>query len=141
MEPRIGERYGEPGANWEIPLLTIARSVRHCYDCLRAHMKLHEDSDVVHFLIREPGMKGITARIQTMAQDPYGDIQANLAERETLPIHLLRCKLSFFGVSKFDPKSKFWVRNTMFQGAPLITDIGTPFDDNWCFPLAPEQAS
>jgi hypothetical protein len=139
MEPRIGERYCEPGADREIPLLTIARSVRQCYDRVCGDLEQHENSDVVHFLIREPALKGITTRIQTMAQDPYGDIQANLAQRDTLPIHLLRCKLSFFGVSKFDPKSKFWVRNTMFQGAPLLTDIGKPFSDNWCFPLAPEQ--
>ena len=84
-------------------------------------------------------MKGIIARVQTMGQECYGDIQANLADRETLPIRLLRCKLSFFGVSKFDPKSKFWVRNTMFQGAPLLTQIGEPFFDDWIFPLAPEQ--
>ncbi len=140
MEPRIGERFSEPGADREIPLLTIARCVRQCYDLLCADLHQQGDSDVVHFLIRQPGMKGITARIQTMAQRPYGDIQANLADRETLPIHLLRCKLSFFGVSKFDPKSKFWVRNTMFQGAPLLADIGQPFHDDWCFPLAPEQS-
>jgi hypothetical protein len=140
MEPRIGERFSEPGADRETPMLTIARSVRHCYDHLCADLLQHGESDVVHFLMRQPEMKGITTRIQTMAQDPYGDIQANLADRDTLPIHLLRCKLSFFGVSKFDPKSKFWVRNTMFQGSPLLTDIGEPFHDDWCFPLAPEQA-
>jgi hypothetical protein len=139
MEPRIGERFAEPGSDRETPMLTIARSVRHCYDHLCTDLQQHGDSDVVHFLMRQPEMKGITTRIQTMAQDSYGDIQANLADRETLPIHLLRCKLSFFGVSKFDPKSKFWVRNTMFQGSPLLTDIGEPFHDDWCFPLAPEQ--
>jgi hypothetical protein len=139
MEPRLGERLCELGADRETPMLTIARSVRHCYDSLCADMLEHGDSDVVHFLLRQPEMKGITTRIQTMSHCSYGDIQANLADRETLPIHLLRCKLSFFGVSKFDPKSKFWVRNTMFQGSPLLTDIGKPFDDDWCFPLAPEQ--
>ena len=139
MEPRIGERFAEPGADKETPLLTIARYVRLCYERVCADLEDHADADVVHFLLRNPDMKGIVMRIQTMAQDHYGDIQANLADKETLPIHLLRCKLSFFGVSKFDPKSKFWVRNTMFQGAPLVTDIGTTFTDDWCFPLAPEQ--
>jgi hypothetical protein len=139
MEPRIGERYLQEGAEREVPLLTIARYVRQCYDSLCTDLNTHSDSDVVHFLMRQPAMKGITARIQTMAQTPYGDIRANLADKETLPIQLLRCKLSFFGVSKFDPKSKFWVRNTMFQGAPLLTDIGERFTDNWCFPTAPEQ--
>ena len=138
MEPRIGERLSEPGTDREIPLLTIARYVRNCYDLLCTDIEHHGDNDVVHFLMRQPAMKGISARIQTMARDPYGDIQANLADRDTLPIHLLRCKLSFLGVSKFDPKSKYWVRNTMFQGAPLIADIGGTFNDDWCYPLAPQ---
>jgi hypothetical protein len=139
MEPRVGERFSEEGADREMPLLTIARSVRQCYDLLCKDLQQHPNDDVVHFLMREPEMKGIIARVQTMGQECYGDIQANLADRETLPIRLLRCKLSFFGVSKFDPKSKFWVRNTMFQGAPLLTQIGEPFFDDWIFPLAPEQ--
>ena len=51
-----------------------------------------------------------------------------------MPIHLLRCKLSFFGVGKFDPKSRLWVRNTMFQGAPIIDDIADDYKDDWFFP-------
>ena len=73
-----------------------------------------------------------------MAQECYGEIRANLADIDMLPMDLLRCKLSFFGVSKFDPKSKLWVRNTMFQGAPSVADIGKPFKDDWCFPVASE---
>lgn len=140
MEPRIGERYLEQGVDREIPLLTIARYVRQCYDCLCTELEADSSGDVVHFLMRQPEMKGITARIQTMAQTHYGDIRANLADKEILPIRLLRCKLSFFGVSKFDPKSKFWVRNTMYQGAPLLADIGQTFADDWYFPTAPERS-
>ncbi|MFT4520402.1 MAG: hypothetical protein ACI9JM_002805 [Halioglobus sp.] len=140
MEPRIGERFTEEGMDREMPLLTVARYVRQCYDHLCDDLLQHGDSDVVHFLMRQPEMNGITARIQTMAQEPFGDIQANLADKEILPIQLLRCKLSFFGVSKFDPKSKYWVRNTMFQGAPLLTDFDKPFADDWYFPLAPEPS-
>ncbi len=69
----------------------------------------------------------------------YGDIQGNLLDRNVLPMHLLRAKLAFFGVSKFDPRSKLWVRNTMYQGAPLLEDIGGTFSDDWFMPLAPKQ--
>jgi hypothetical protein len=72
-----------------------------------------------------------------MASTTYGDIRANLVDAECLPLDLLRCKLSFFGVGKFDPKSRLWVRNTMYQGAPLVADIGTEMSDDWCFPLVP----
>ncbi len=50
------------------------------------------------------------------------------------------CKLAFFGVGKFDPRSRLWVRNTMFQGAPLLEDIGKTFNDDWFMPLAPQQS-
>jgi hypothetical protein len=62
-----------------------------------------------------------------------------LLDRNILPMHLLRCKLAFFGVSKFDPRSRLWVRNTMFQGAPLLEEIGSPFSYDWFMPLAPTQ--
>jgi hypothetical protein len=28
----------------------------------------------------------------------------------------------------------------MFQGAPLLEDIGKPFSDDWFMPLAPQQS-
>ena len=139
MEPRIGERFTEPGEDKEMPL-TIARLVRECYSCLVLDIAEHRHSSdknsVAYFLLRHPKQAGIVKRIETMAQECYGEIRANLADIDMLPIDLLRCKLSFFGVSKFDPKSKLWVRNTMFQGAPNIADIGKPFKDDWCFPVA-----
>ena len=74
-----------------------------------------------------------------MSKLRFGDIQENLLDKDVLPIHLLRCKLAFFGVGKFDPKSRLWVRNTMFQGAPLITDLGNEIDDDWSFPVTPDR--
>jgi hypothetical protein len=136
MEPRLGQRLVELGEENAMPL-TIARLVRDCYDRLCLDIEQNSDNDsVAYFLIRESNMSGIVKRIQTMSKDYYGEIQGNLADENMLPLDLLRCKLSFFGVSKFDPKSKLWVRNTMFQGAPILSDIGKPFDDDWYFPIA-----
>jgi hypothetical protein len=111
--------------------------VRECYDLLVADINANGDSDVVHFLLRQPAQKSIVKRIQSMVKRPYSEIRANLAHREVRPMDLLRCKLAFFGVSKFDPRSRLWVRNTMYQGAPLITDIGRPYD-SWFLPLMPQ---
>ena len=76
-----------------------------------------------------------------MSKTTYGEIQANLLDKDVLPIHLLRCKLSFFGVGKFDPKSRLWVRNTMFQGAPITKDIDKECADDWFFPVMPNDKS
>ena len=46
---------------------------------------------------------------------------------EMLPIDLLRCKLAFFGATRFDPRSDRWVRISLFQGAPYPDDL-TPGD-------------
>ncbi|MEM7359169.1 MAG: hypothetical protein AAF431_08730 [Pseudomonadota bacterium] len=134
MEPRLGDRSNEPGVEKEMPL-PIARLVRACYDRLCASTDI-SSSTVAQFVAQHPEQLGIVKRIQGMSQECYGEIRGNLADEHMLPLDLLRCKLSFFGVSKFDPKSKLWVRNTMFQGAPILTDIGKPFNDDWYFPVA-----
>lgn len=137
MEPRLGERYVESGADKELPV-QVARSVKACHALILSDLLLHTDSDVVHFLLRHPDQISIVRRIQTMTPLIYGDIRANLADQDMQPMHLLRAKLSFFGVSKFDPKSRLWVRNTMFQGAPLISELDSGRDlDDWYFPVAP----
>ncbi|NND81326.1 MAG: hypothetical protein HKN50_02735 [Gammaproteobacteria bacterium] len=136
MEPRLGERFNEPGADREMPL-TVARQVRHCYDQLLSCMaEADAPQTVAELVIDVPELGGIIKRMQSMAQECYGEIRANLADKNMLPLDLLRCKLSFFGVGKFDPKSSLWVRNTMFQGAPVAADIGQPFSDDWFFPVA-----
>jgi hypothetical protein len=136
MESRLGQCLVERGEESAV-LLTIARLARDYYGWLCLDIEQHSDNDsVAYFLISELNMSGIVKRIQTMSKNYYGEIQGNLADENKLPLDLLRCKLSFFGVSKFDPKSKLWVRNTMFHGAPILSDIGKPFDDDWYFPIA-----
>lgn len=138
-EPRLGVRGQEPGADREMPL-DIARQVRRAYDRIGAYRQTHGDRiSVVEFLLENPDLKAIVRRIQSMAQTHYGEIRANLLDREMLPMHLLRCKLSFFGASKFDPRSDRWVRITLFQGAPLVEDLGTQFDDDWFMPAMPAK--
>jgi len=47
---------------------------------------------------------------------------------------MLRCKLSFFGASKYDPKSNLWTRITLFQGAPLPHQLQEKNSCAWLFP-------
>lgn len=136
-EPRLGIRGEEPGADREMPL-DIARQVRRCYDRLQAYRRNYgDDASVIDLLLSEPGERGIIRRIQSMSKTSMGEIRANLLDRDLLPMHLLRCKLAFFGATKFDPRSSRWVRITLFQGAPLLEEIGEPFENDWFMPLMP----
>ncbi|MBS7663239.1 hypothetical protein I0D00_15005 [Pseudomonas lalucatii] len=136
QEPRLGNCNLESGRDKQMPL-GIGYLAQQCHRQLCAYLAEHPEQCTASFLLRHPEQRGIVRRMQSMARTHYGEIQANLLDREVLPMHLLRCKLAFFGVSKFDPRSKLWVRNTMFQGAPLLEDIGQPFEDDWFLPLAP----
>lgn len=138
MEPRLGDTKEEDGKEKQMAL-GVAYAVRKCYDQLCEYITEHPEHTTARFMVAQPKLRGIVRRIQSMNRCIYGDIQANLLDREILPMHLLRAKLAFFGVGKFDPRSKLWVRNTMFQGAPLLEDIGKTFNDDWFMPLAPQE--
>ncbi|WP_051279339.1 hypothetical protein [Hellea balneolensis] len=137
MEPRLGQRFEEPGAANEM-LLGIGWYVCESYRDLCTFIEDRgRETTTARFVFENPQHRYITRRMQTMAKTRYGEIRINAIDLDVLPIHLLRCKLSFFGVGKFDPRSRMWVRNTMFQGAPLISDIGESTADTWCFPIRP----
>ncbi len=131
LEPRLGERHGEPGAEKEMPL-DIARQVQVLAAALGS---ADPDETVAAFLMRRPDLRHVTRRVQTAARCPYSEIRDNLIGADCLPIDMLRCKLSFFGASKFDPKSDRWTRITMYQGAPTFERIGDADADDWCFPV------
>lgn len=130
LEPRLGDRHQEPGADRESPL-DIARQIRRMYDDL----KTGNQETVAEFLMDFPSHRSAARRVQALIQFPYAEIRDNLLCKTCLPIDMLRCKLSFFGASKFDPKSDRWTRITMYQGAPLPGELSGNSDDWWlpCF--------
>ena len=46
---------------------------------------------------------------------------------------MLRAKLSFFGATRFDPRSDRWVRICMFAGAPYPADLCSATADRWVY--------
>lgn len=141
-EPRLGIRGQESGAEKETAL-AIGPRISRCNAKLERFLAENPNAMVVEFLMAHPEQKECVRRIQTMGATPYGEIRANLWHRDMKPMHLLRTKLSFFGASRFDPKSDRWVRITLFQGAPLSHELTRPGRsleqlDDWGFPLEPE---
>jgi len=125
MEPRLGARFTEEGAALESPL-DIARRVHAL-----ARDLPQQAEPLSAFLERHPDHALAVARVTLAARYPYAEIRDNLIAQTCLPIDMLRCKLSFFGASKFDPKSDRWTRITLCQGAPLADELGPDADDWW----------
>ncbi|MFQ5983536.1 MAG: hypothetical protein ACE5KS_09205, partial [Woeseiaceae bacterium] len=137
LEPRLGERQYEPGADREMRI-DVAREVFHLHQDLSRLDDDDLDKTVAEFLIARPHWRHITRRVQSLATYPYAEIRDNLLDRECLAINLLRCKLSIFGAGKFDPKSDHWTRIALFQGAPLADELVSDDVDDWSFPVVPE---
>lgn len=133
LEPRLGERATEAGAELEQPL-AVARDVKLLREALTA---CDPAASLAQLLIRHPEHRHTVRRVQLESQRPYAEIRDNLIGSGVRPIDLLRCKLSFFGATRFDPRSDKWLRVTMFQNAPHPNEMPDSYDDGWIW--GPEE--
>ncbi len=134
LEPRLGERFDEPGGELEQPL-GIGRDVK----ALQSTLAGAEPSQrIAAFLMQHPEHRHVARRVQASAGRPYAEIRDNLLSSHMRPIDLLRSKLAFFGATRFDPRSDRWLRITLFQGAPFPHELATSDADAWVYDaLAP----
>ena len=130
LEPRLGDRFQEPGSELELPLDVAFR-----VNLLANDLQARNGETVAEFLSDFPEHRHAVKRVQCSAGFPYSEIRENLTGSTCRPIDMLRCKLSFFGATKFDPKSDLWTRITMFQGAPTFETIADDDPDGWFFPV------
>ncbi len=134
LEPRVGERYDEPGAEKEHPL-SYGRDVSNLYDDLKSYAdEFGADQIIANFALKHPQHRHSLRRIQITDKLDYSEIQDNLLSSTMMPVDLLRCKLSFFGANKFDPKSDRWVRINMYQHAPFPDEFNEFDADGWIYP-------
>jgi len=131
LEPRLGERYNENGAELEQPL-GIGRMVNRLYQFLVNHEEI-KNYTVAKFLLSYPEYRGIIRRIQTLSDYKLGEVEDNILAKNTMPIDMLRFKLSFFGASRYDPKSEKWLRVSFFTGAPFYKELSKQNVDSWGF--------
>ena len=127
-EPRLANRYNETGSDLEQPL-AIARDIKKLYE----RISNQKNSLIIgKFLIENNDLRHVVRRAFISEKFPYSEIQDNTIGSNLMPIDMLRLKLSFFGAVKFDPKSDKWLRISMFQGAPLPTEL-KKFNDYWVY--------
>jgi hypothetical protein len=128
QEPRMSDRFSEDGSELELPL-AIARDINKLYLELKNYPKKDPLSS---YLIKNQEYRHILRRIFICEKLPYSEIQDNTISKSLIPVDMLRLKLSFFGATRFDPRSDRWVRITMYQGAPLMKEIHQS-DDTWSY--------
>ena len=127
-EPRVSDRFKEKGSELEQPL-AIARDVKKLYETLSVSKN---SSTIDKFLANNNSLRHVVRRAFVAEKFPYSEIQDNTIGHSLMPIDMLRLKLSFFGVLKFDPRSDKWLRINMFQGAPLPEELKN-HNDQWIY--------
>ena len=130
LEPRLGIQEQDHGSEKQLPF-DIAHQVQNTLKTLES---LPKNITISEVMINYPETRNIIRRIVINNTSEYSEIQDNLHFDKTKPIDILRCKLSFFGASKYDPKSDLWTRITLFQGAPLPHQLQEENACNWIFP-------
>lgn len=134
LEPRLGERFEEPLEPFEQPLAP-ARAINELYKDLKLFGNQYTESTgttagfetatLAEFLMFHPQHRHAAKRVFMLEGFPYAELRDNTIASDMLPIDMLRCKLSFFGATKFDPRSDRWLRITLFQYAPYPDEINT----------------
>ena len=130
LEPRLGATQIDHGKEKQLPF-DIPKQVQNA---LKILTKLPDDMTGAEAMILHPEIRNIIKRVIINENFPFSEIQNNLVGKKVRPIDLLRCKLSFFGATKYDPKSNLWTRITLFQGAPLPHQLQEENATEWLFP-------
>lgn len=130
LEPRLGTTQIDHGKEKQLPF-DIPQQVQNA---LKILTKLPDDMTGAEAMILHPEIRNIIKRVIINENFPFSEIQNNLVGKKVRPIDLLRCKLSFFGATKYDPKSNLWTRITLFQGAPLPHQLQEENATEWLFP-------
>ena len=133
LEPRLGERFAEPIAEFEQPLAPARDAVAAWRDL----QNWKDAQPIAEFLLRHPEHRSAVRRVQIGVHAPYGEIRDNTIGAALLPIDMLRAKLSFFGATHFDPRSDRWVRICMYVGAPYPETLAPDNADQWVYPELP----
>ncbi|MFK7858595.1 MAG: hypothetical protein AB8B64_07240 [Granulosicoccus sp.] len=130
LEPRLGERRRETLDAYEQPL-SPACDISALYVALSS---TPDDEPIAQFLRHHPEHRHAVRRVQQLHNVPYGEIRDNTIGAGLLPIDLLRCKLAFFGATRFDPRSDRWVRISLFAGAPYPEQLSNGDAQFWTYP-------
>ena len=118
---------------YEKNIIGISKLVNELYAFLKNNSKKIENYTVAEFLLSYPQYRGIIRRIQTLSHYKYGEVKDNILAKNVMPINMLRFKLSFFGASRYDPKSDRWLRISFYAGASFYNNLNKQNAEEWGF--------
>ena len=131
-EPRRAERSVIDPAHREIPIDISLRINKLLGDLHKADERISAGE----FLHSFPE-HGIAVKRLLDNSGPYSEPRENVCDFKHLPLNLQRFQLAMYGMDNFSPQSTDWLRVTLFQGAPRVSEIGSKDPDKWILPKQP----
>jgi len=119
MEPRRGARGVDEGEEYQLPVDILGR----LEELIAALQASPGDELLGRFLVRYPDMRFMVAWTFTLANADYSIARMDLLSEDFSPLKIMRFQLATYGMLKFRPRSKTWLRATIFQGAPLPGEL------------------
>ena len=131
-EPRRAERSVIDPAHREIPIDISLRINKLLGDLHKADERISAGE----FLHSFPE-HGIAVKRLLDDSGPYSEPRENVCDFKHLPLNLQRFQLAMYGMDNFSPQSTDWLRVTLFQGAPRVSETGSKDPDKWILPRQP----
>ena len=104
---------------------------------LRFALDGYDDTTLIHHVLNEHPEHRLAAERLGVSDRAYGEPRDNACSAHYLPLLLQRFQLAMYGMDNFKPKSTDWLRVTLFQGAPRISDLDAGTSDDWVLPARP----
>ena len=134
MEPRRGCRGIDEGEQYELPVDILGR-----FEELVAALKSVVPTETLgRFLVRHPDMRFMAGWAYTLAEMDYAIARMDLLALDFSPLKIMRFQLATYGMLKFRPRSKTWLRATLFQGAGLPEELAAGHPGDGLLPRLPE---
>ncbi|NIF78734.1 hypothetical protein F3J20_15305 [Paraburkholderia sp. Cy-641] len=133
MEPRRGSRDIDEGEQYALPVDVMGR-VEELLSRLRA---VPPEQTLGRFLIAHPDMRFMVGWVSTLADSHYAIARTDLLTKDFSPLRIMRFQLATYGMLKFRPRSRTWLRATLFQGAGLPRELAAGHAGDGLLPSVP----
>ena len=134
MEPRRGERGVDEGEQYELPVDILGRFEK----LVAALQSVSPDETLGRFLVRFPDMRFMAGWAYTLAGTEYAVARMDLLSLDFSPLKIMRYQLATYGMLKFRPRSRTWLRATLFQGAGLPEELAAGLAGDGLLPRLPD---